>query len=117
MQILLQNGLKIVKKISRGCAPDPLTPGQVRGVPEGCRRAVVWLCDRCDVLRTKRCACCNGPRMCGYPLKNKHVFSLERGKVCSVRCSLLGLELLAPGLLSAGRVTVVFTSRVGARLS
>eukprot|EP00964_Phaeocystis_antarctica_P160988 scaffold133002_cov33-Phaeocystis_antarctica.AAC.1 len=24
--------------MSRGCAPDPLTPGQVRGVPEGgCR--------------------------------------------------------------------------------
>ena len=42
MQILLQNGLKIVKKISRGCAPDPLTPGQVRGVPEGGCRADVW---------------------------------------------------------------------------
>eukprot|EP00964_Phaeocystis_antarctica_P148233 scaffold115020_cov33-Phaeocystis_antarctica.AAC.1 len=26
--------------ISRGCAPDPLTPGQVRGVPEGLRRGV-----------------------------------------------------------------------------
>ena len=47
MQILYQNGLKIVEKISRGCAPDPLTPGQVRGVPEGCRRAVVWDAARC----------------------------------------------------------------------
>ena len=43
MQILLQNGLKIRKKISRGCAPDPLTPGQVRGVPEGCCRGHVWI--------------------------------------------------------------------------
>ena len=30
------------EKISRGCAPDPLTPGQVRGVPEGGCRADVW---------------------------------------------------------------------------
>ena len=30
------------KKISRGCAPDPLTPGQVRGVRQGCSRADVW---------------------------------------------------------------------------
>ena len=30
------------KKISRGCAPDPLTPGQARGVPEGGCRADVW---------------------------------------------------------------------------
>ena len=30
------------EKISRGCAPDPLTPGQVRGVLKGCCRAYVW---------------------------------------------------------------------------
>eukprot|EP00964_Phaeocystis_antarctica_P130467 scaffold94330_cov69-Phaeocystis_antarctica.AAC.4 len=30
------------EKIFRGCAPDPLTPGQVRGVPEGGCRADVW---------------------------------------------------------------------------
>ena len=29
-------------QIFRGCAPDPLTPGQVRGVPEGGCRADVW---------------------------------------------------------------------------
>ena len=34
------------KKIFRGCAPDPLTPGQVRGVPEGCCRGYVWLAPR-----------------------------------------------------------------------
>ena len=30
------------EKIFRGCAPDPLTPGQVRGVPEGGCRGYVW---------------------------------------------------------------------------
>ena len=31
------------ENICRGCAPDPLTPGQVRGVPEGGCRADVWM--------------------------------------------------------------------------
>ena len=30
-------------KKSRGCAPAPLTPGLIRGVPKSCPRAHVWI--------------------------------------------------------------------------
>jgi len=54
LTVLLQNGLKIVNDISRGCAPDPLTPGQVRGVPEGCRRAEWCECSSMGFTRLPR---------------------------------------------------------------
>ena len=89
-----------LKKISRGCAPDPLTPGQVRGVPEGCRRAYVWA--RTAVELHGCCANAAPERVSlAEALLNQHVDGVARAgsagtKSGSSARSLVLLTMLAP---------------------